>query len=118
MGENGTKKGNGTRLPKGGLGRGAALPQSPAASTAGGSASACGGQVLTRLHLKKQFRDFAFRGFVSAYTVPGPLPPELWRRMNETIAKYLEYLQAVRNSSPHTVLDYTTRLSKFLPHLS
>jgi integrase/recombinase XerC len=38
--------------------------------------------------------------------------------MNEAIAKYLEYLQSVRNSSPHTVLNYRKDLEQFLAYLS
>src|SRR5713101_7552260 len=38
--------------------------------------------------------------------------------MREAIAKYLEYLQSVRNSSPHTVLNYRPDLEQFLPYLS
>jgi integrase/recombinase XerC len=38
--------------------------------------------------------------------------------MNEAIAKYLEYLQAVRNSSPHTILNYRRDLEQFLAYLS
>jgi integrase/recombinase XerC len=38
--------------------------------------------------------------------------------MNEAIAKYLEYLQSVRNSSPHTVLNYRKDLEQFLTYLS
>jgi integrase/recombinase XerC len=38
--------------------------------------------------------------------------------MIEAIAKYLEYLQSVRNSSPHTVLNYRKDLEQFLAYLS
>jgi integrase/recombinase XerC len=38
--------------------------------------------------------------------------------MKETIAKYLEYLRSVRNSSPHTVLNYGRDLQQFLIYLS
>jgi integrase/recombinase XerC len=38
--------------------------------------------------------------------------------MKETIAKYLEYLQSVKNSSPHTVLNYRRDLEQFLAYLS
>jgi len=38
--------------------------------------------------------------------------------MNEAIAKYLEYLQSVKNSSPHTVLNYRKDLEQFLAYLS
>jgi integrase/recombinase XerC len=38
--------------------------------------------------------------------------------MNESIAKYLEYLQSVKNSSPHTVLNYRNDLEQFLVYLS
>jgi len=34
------------------------------------------------------------------------------------IAKYLEYLQSVKNSSPHTVLNYRRDLEQFLVYLS
>jgi integrase/recombinase XerC len=37
--------------------------------------------------------------------------------MIEAIAKYLEYLQSVRNSSPHTVLNYRKDLEQFLAYL-
>jgi integrase/recombinase XerC len=38
--------------------------------------------------------------------------------MNEAIAKYLEYLESVKNSSPHTVLNYRKDLEQFLAYLS
>jgi site-specific recombinase XerD len=38
--------------------------------------------------------------------------------MIETIAKYLEYLQSVKNSSPHTVLNYRRDLEQFVAYLS
>ncbi|HYL83812.1 MAG TPA: tyrosine recombinase [Candidatus Angelobacter sp.] len=38
--------------------------------------------------------------------------------MKETIAKFLEYLSAVRNSSPHTIVNYGTDLEQFLIFLS
>jgi integrase/recombinase XerC len=38
--------------------------------------------------------------------------------MKEAIAKYLEYLQSVRNSSPHTVLNYRKDLEQFIAYLS
>src|SRR4029077_3324631 len=38
--------------------------------------------------------------------------------MNESIAKYLAYLQSVKNSSPHTVLNYRNDLAQFLSYLS
>src|ERR1700732_4047925 len=38
--------------------------------------------------------------------------------MKEAIAKYLEYLQSVKNSSPHTILNYRTDLEQFLAYLS
>jgi integrase/recombinase XerC len=38
--------------------------------------------------------------------------------MIEAIAKYLEYLRSVRNSSPHTILNYGTDLDQFLAYLS
>jgi len=38
--------------------------------------------------------------------------------MNEAIAKYLEYLQTVKNSSPHTVLNYRKDLEQFVAYLS
>src|SRR5258707_14641354 len=38
--------------------------------------------------------------------------------MKAAIAKYLEYLQSVRNSSPHTVLNYRRDLEQFLVYLS
>jgi integrase/recombinase XerC len=38
--------------------------------------------------------------------------------MRETIAKYLEYLRSVRNSSPHTVSNYGKDLDQFLVYLS
>jgi len=34
--------------------------------------------------------------------------------MKEALAKYLEYLQSVRNSSPHTVLNYRKDLEQFV----
>lgn len=38
--------------------------------------------------------------------------------MRSAIAKYLEYLQSVRNSSPHTVANYGKDLDQFLDYLS
>jgi integrase/recombinase XerC len=38
--------------------------------------------------------------------------------MKVAIAKYLEYLQSVKNSSPHTVLNYRKDLEQFLAFLS
>jgi len=38
--------------------------------------------------------------------------------MKSAIAKYLEYLQSVRNSSPHTVANYGKDLDQFLDYLS
>ncbi len=38
--------------------------------------------------------------------------------MKEAIAKYLEYLQSVKNSSPHTVLNYRKDLEQFIAYLS
>jgi integrase/recombinase XerC len=38
--------------------------------------------------------------------------------MKEAIAKYLEYLQSVRNSSPHTVLNYRKDLDQFLAYMT
>jgi integrase/recombinase XerC len=38
--------------------------------------------------------------------------------MRSAIAKYMEYLQSVRNSSPHTVANYGKDLDQFLDYLS
>jgi integrase/recombinase XerC len=38
--------------------------------------------------------------------------------MKASIAKYLEYLQSVKNSSPHTILNYRKDLEQFLAYLS
>jgi integrase/recombinase XerC len=38
--------------------------------------------------------------------------------MKDAISKYLEYLRAVKNSSPHTVLNYRKDLEQFLAYLS
>jgi integrase/recombinase XerC len=38
--------------------------------------------------------------------------------MNTAIAKYLEYLRAVKNSSPHTISNYGKDLGQFLDYLS
>src|SRR2546423_1538045 len=38
--------------------------------------------------------------------------------MKQAIAKYLQYLHSVRNSSPHTILNYGTDLEQFLAYLS
>ena len=38
--------------------------------------------------------------------------------MKEAIAKFLEYLRAVKNSSPHTILNYGKDLDQFLTFLS
>src|SRR5260370_15585547 len=64
-----------TRLHQRGLRLGDACPRSPAAGTAGGSSCARGSQVLTYLHLTKQGRNSAFRGFACAYTVFGRVFP-------------------------------------------
>ena len=38
--------------------------------------------------------------------------------MKEAIAKYLAYLKSVRNSSPHTILNYRKDLEQFVAYLS
>jgi integrase/recombinase XerC len=38
--------------------------------------------------------------------------------MKQAIEKYLQYLQSVRNSSPHTVLNYGKDLGQFIAYLS
>src|SRR5260370_38327075 len=38
--------------------------------------------------------------------------------MKEAVAKYLEYLRSVKNSSPHTVLNYRRDLEQFLVYVS
>jgi integrase/recombinase XerC len=38
--------------------------------------------------------------------------------MQQAIGKYLQYLQSVRNSSPHTILNYGKDLAQFLAYLS
>jgi integrase/recombinase XerC len=38
--------------------------------------------------------------------------------MKHTVDKYLQYLQSVRNSSPHTILNYGKDLAQFLAYLS
>jgi integrase/recombinase XerC len=38
--------------------------------------------------------------------------------MKQAIEKYLQYLQSVRNSSPHTILNYGKDLSQFVAYLS
>src|SRR4051794_33653103 len=38
--------------------------------------------------------------------------------MKSAIAKYLQYLQSVKNSSPHTILNYSKDLEQFLAYLS
>src|SRR5262249_246353 len=38
--------------------------------------------------------------------------------MKQAIQKYLEYLRSVRNSSPHTVLNYGKDLEQFVAYLS
>ena len=38
--------------------------------------------------------------------------------MKHAIAKYLQYLRSVRNSSPHTILNYGKDLEQFLAYLS
>jgi integrase/recombinase XerC len=43
---------------------------------------------------------------------------ELLSRMKETIEKFLQYLRMVKNSSPHTVLNYGKDLGQFLAYLS
>jgi len=43
---------------------------------------------------------------------------ELYRSMKETIAKFLQYLRMVKNSSPHTILNYGKDLEQFLAFLS
>lgn len=54
------------------------------------------------------FAPILFRGSLSVLQVG----------MEEAIAKYLEYLQTVRNSSPHTVSNYGKDLRQFLLFLS
>ena len=46
------------------------------------------------------------------------LPLELYPSMKETIAKFLQYLRMVKNSSPHTVVNYGKDLEQFLAYLS
>src|SRR5258708_3105120 len=38
--------------------------------------------------------------------------------MKQAIGKYLQYLQSVRNSSPHTILNYGKDLGQFVAYLS
>src|SRR5258708_8750924 len=38
--------------------------------------------------------------------------------MKQAIEKYLQYLQSVRNSSPHTILNYGKDLEQFVAYLS
>src|SRR5580700_2254067 len=38
--------------------------------------------------------------------------------MKQAIAKYLEYLRSVKNSSPHTISNYGKDLDQFLVYLS
>jgi integrase/recombinase XerC len=38
--------------------------------------------------------------------------------MKHTVGKYLQYLQSVRNCSPHTILNYGRDLAQFLAYLS
>jgi integrase/recombinase XerC len=38
--------------------------------------------------------------------------------MKQAIAKYIEYLRSVRNSSPHTILNYGKDLAQFVAYLS
>jgi integrase/recombinase XerC len=38
--------------------------------------------------------------------------------MKHTVGKYLQYLQSVRNCSPHTILNYGKDLAQFLAYLS
>jgi len=38
--------------------------------------------------------------------------------MKQAIGKYLQYLQSVRNSSPHTILNYGNDLGQFVAYLS
>ena len=38
--------------------------------------------------------------------------------MKQAIGKYLQYLQSVRNSSPHTILNYGKDLTQFVAYLS
>src|SRR5258708_24775531 len=38
--------------------------------------------------------------------------------MKQDIGKYLQYLQSVRNSSPHTILNYGKDLGQFVAYLS
>jgi integrase/recombinase XerC len=42
----------------------------------------------------------------------------LSRSMKQAIEKYLQYLQSVRNSSPHTILNYGKDLEQFVAYLS
>src|SRR5277367_5497637 len=38
--------------------------------------------------------------------------------MKHAVSKYLEYLRSVRNSSPHTILNYSHDLAQFLQYLT
>src|ERR1700745_1943495 len=38
--------------------------------------------------------------------------------MKQAIGKYLQYLESVRNSSPHTILNYGKDLGQFVSYLS
>src|ERR1700719_3551540 len=38
--------------------------------------------------------------------------------MKQAIGKYLQYLQSVKNSSPHTILNYGKDLQQFVAYLS
>src|SRR5207302_8486816 len=38
--------------------------------------------------------------------------------MKQAIGKYLQYLESVRNSSPHTILNYGKDLGQFVAYLS
>ncbi len=56
------------------------------------------------------------RAILRDYTLvcPGSGPAE----MKQAIGKYLQYLQSVRNSSPHTILNYGKDLEQFVGYLS
>src|SRR5256885_3639643 len=55
--------------------------------------------------IRMAVRTYNFHAWVSA-------------TMKQAIAKYLQYLHSVRNSSPHTILNYGTDLEQFLAYLS
>src|SRR6476660_5308938 len=53
-----------------------------------------------------------------AYNLETLLRAGISLEMNQAVRKYLQYLRSVRNSSPHTVLNYGKDLQQFAAYLA